>query len=224
MDKYERRKTKDKRQMNGQLIATMPSGAAALNCLCPPACAFLGCIIPPTGNCVVSLPQLIQAIRERYALPWGGLHGVSHWGRVYENGVCIAPATGGDAEVLVLFCLFHDACRLNEGRDEGHGRRGAELAAQWRGQYFDVTPAQFDLVYEACALHTDGLTEGDRSLKTCWDADRLDLARASILPTPERLCTDAARDPVVMAWATERSLRRSAPTWLASDWGTQPDL
>ncbi|HET7011651.1 MAG TPA: HD domain-containing protein [Anaerolineales bacterium] len=147
---------------------------------------------------------------------------MTHWARVYENGLRLAPVTGGDAQVLLLFCLFHDACRRTEGWDQGHGVRGAELAARWRGKYFELPPAQFDLLYDACALHTDGLTEGDPSLQTCWDADRLDLARASILPSADRLCTLAAREKAVMDWATERSLRRSAPDWLLPEWGTPP--
>jgi uncharacterized protein len=151
------------------------------------------------------------------------LHGVAHWARVYDNGSRIAPATGADPEILLLFCLFHDACRVTEGWDDGHGRRGADLAARWRGEYFDIPPAGFDLLYEACDRHTDGLTEAEVSLQTCWDADRLDLARASILPSPQRLCTEIARDSGLIAWATERSVRRTVPEWLASAWGTHPD-
>lgn len=170
---------------------------------------------------MASLPQLIQAIRAQYPLPWAGLHGVTHWGRVYENGLRVAETTRADAEVLLLFCLFHDACRMTEGWDRGHGRRGADLAARMRGEFFDVSPAQFELIYDACERHTEGLTDGDPTLQTCWDADRLDLARASIVPSPEKLCTEAARDRALIDWATERSLRRSVPDWLESTWGTQ---
>ncbi len=170
---------------------------------------------------MVPVPVVLDVIHRQYALPWGGLHGVTHWGRVFENGRRLAGATGADPDVLLLFCLFHDACRINEGWDRGHGRRGAELAARLRGEAFELTRRQFDLLYEACALHTDGLIEGDPTLQTCWDADRLDLPRASIFPTPDRLCTPAARGPEVIAWATERSLRRALPTWLTAEWGPQ---
>jgi uncharacterized protein len=165
------------------------------------------------------VPDLLQTIRRQYALPWEGLHGVTHWARAYENGLRLAPDTGADREVVLLFCLFHDACRVNEGWDNGHGRRGAEFAARLRGKAFDLTPAAFDLLYEACALHTEGLTDGDPTLQTCWDADRLDLARASIHPKPERLCTSSARGAEVIAWATQRSLARAVPTWFDAQWG-----
>ena len=59
--------------------------------------------------------------------------------------------------------------------DDGHGQRGAELAAELRGTLFDLPDADFELLYEACARHTDGLTDADITIQTCWDADRLDL-------------------------------------------------
>jgi len=170
---------------------------------------------------VVPVPGLLQIIRRQYALPWGGLHGVSHWGRVFENGRRLAPETEADLDVVLLFCLFHDACRVNEGWDRGHGRRGAELAARLRGEWLDLSPARFDQLFQACALHTDGLIDGDPTLQTCWDADRLDLPRASIFPTPDRLCTPVARSPDVIAWATDRSLQRAVPAWLTTEWGPQ---
>ena len=54
------------------------------------------------------VPPLIQAIHHQYQLPWFGLHGVTHWARVYENGLRLAPATGADEQILLLFALFHD--------------------------------------------------------------------------------------------------------------------
>jgi uncharacterized protein len=165
-----------------------------------------------------SIATLVHSIHDQYQLPWFGLHGVTHWARVYENGLRLAVATGADEQILLLFALFHDARRANEGRDEGHGRRGADYAASLRGDAFDLTPAAFELLYHACALHTDGLIDGDPTVRTCWDADRLDLPRAGIRPTAERLCTPAAQAPETIAWATERSLRRAVPAIVRQAW------
>jgi len=172
----------------------------------------------------LDLPRLVREIREQYALPWMGLHGVGHWARVYENGLRLAPATEADVSLLLLFALFHDACRTNEGWDPGHGRRGAEMAAGLRGQSFELRPNDFDLLYHACARHTDGLTDGDPTVQTCWDADRLDLPRAGIRPTPARLCTSAARLDETIAWATDRSLRRVVPALVEQDWAEAPGV
>ena len=164
------------------------------------------------------VPPLIQAIHQEYQLPWFGLHGVTHWARVYENGLRLAPETGADEQILLLFALFHDARRANEGWDEGHGRRGADYAASLRGHWFELTPTAFDLLYHACAFHTAGLIDGHPTVQTCWDADRLDLPRAGIHPTSDRLCTPAAQTPETIAWATDRSQRRAVPAIVRQDW------
>ena len=72
---------------------------------------------------------------------------------------------------------------LNELWDGGNGKVPpvearldivAELAASLRGDLFHLEPSRFDLLYHACEHHTDGGTEGDETILTCWDADRLD--------------------------------------------------
>ena len=118
---------------------------------------------------------IINEILEDYRLPIRGDHGVVHWARVLENGQRLAAATGAKIEVVTLFALFHDSRRVNEYTDLGHGHRGAKYARTLRGTLFNLDDADFELLFEACRLHTDGLTEGDVTLQTCWDADRLDL-------------------------------------------------
>ena len=100
-----------------------------------------------------------------------------------ENGLRIAEANGADREVVTLFALFHDSRRVNEDQDDGHGLRGGELARSLRGQLVHLDDDRFDLLFEACRLHTEGHTVGDRTLLACWDADRLDLGRVGITPT-----------------------------------------
>ena len=39
---------------------------------------------------MLNLKPIVHAILEEYALPWDGTHGVSHWARVLENGLCLA--------------------------------------------------------------------------------------------------------------------------------------
>jgi uncharacterized protein len=167
---------------------------------------------------MTTIVGLLEAIHARYRLAWFGLHGVSHWARVYENGRMLAPSTGADERLLLLFALFHDARRKNEGWDRGHGQRGADFAASLRGEGVDLAPRDFDLLYHACARHTDGLIDGDPTVQTCWDADRLDLPRAGIEPSPERLCTPAARAEPTIAWARERSVQRVVPAFVWDAW------
>ncbi|MFH1844316.1 MAG: hypothetical protein ABIF77_14025 [bacterium] len=163
-------------------------------------------------------PALINTILDQYELNVLGKHGLAHWGRVLENGLRLAETTGARPDVVTYFAMFHDACRLNDRRDIGHGHRGAQLAASLHGEFFDLDDAGFALLYDACVAHTDGGTEGDITIVTCWDADRLDLPRAGITPQPSRLCTEPARDPDTIQWARERSLSDFTPAYVHDQW------
>jgi uncharacterized protein len=161
---------------------------------------------------------LLEMILRRYALSPGGIHGLTHWARVLENGRSLARRTGARVEVVELFAVFHDARRLNDGWDRRHGHRGAELAGEVRGDHFHLSDPDFDLLYEACRDHTDGTTAADVTVQTCWDADRLDLGRVRIELNPKYLCTEAARDPAVMAWADRRSREGFVPGLIREEW------
>lgn len=162
--------------------------------------------------------ELLCAIRRQYRLPWRGIHGVTHWARVLENGLRLAVHTRARIEVVSLFAVFHDSRRVNEHHDPHHGRRGAELAESLRGTLFELSDQDFSLLKQACDLHTDGLTEGDVTLQTCWDADRLDLGRVGTTPDPRYLCTVAAKDRQTIDWAYERSVRFHVPEIVSVEW------
>lgn len=151
--------------------------------------------------------ELIRTIRDQFALQWDGIHGAPHWARVRENGVRLAELTGAKIKVIELFSFLHDSRRLNDGRDPEHGRRSAIFAQGLAGSAFELQAHDVELLLEACRGHSDGSTVGDITVLTCWDADRLDLGRVGIKPDPGRLCTAAARDPVLLEWAYERSLK-----------------
>jgi uncharacterized protein len=149
--------------------------------------------------------DLVDKLRPVYRLDWHGIHGWAHWVRVRENGLRLAAATGADAAVVELFALFHDIARHNDSHDPLHGRRGAEIAVGLAGDLVGLDSARLELLRFACTHHTEGLVEGDVTVRTCWDADRLDLGRVGTVPRVSRLCTDAARDPAVLRWAWARS-------------------
>lgn len=165
------------------------------------------------------MPAILGAILHGYALPVRGDHGVVHWARVWENGLRLAEANGADREVAALFALFHDSRRINEDQDDDHGLRGGELARSLRGRLVHLDDARFELLFEACRLHTDGHTTGDPTLLACWDADRLDLSRVGITPEPHRLCTDAAR--ALLGWADARAVRGHEPSAVLASWGIE---
>lgn len=164
-------------------------------------------------------PSLLVHILDGYMLPARGTHGLTHWARVLENGRRLAEQTGADLQVVELFAVFHDARRMNEAVDRGHGRRGSQLARELRGKAFDMDDGRFALLEYACDEHTSGLTSADRSVQVCWDSDRLDLLRVGIRPSPRLLCTEAAIDPLLLDWANERARNRFVPALIEEEWG-----
>ncbi len=164
-------------------------------------------------------PEILKAINARYRLPWNGTHGAGHWARVLENGLRVSSGVeGANERVIELFAVFHDSQRINQGWDEGHGARGAELARTLRGSLLDLSDKEFDLLYMACRDHTGGRTEADITIQVCWDADRLDLARVGIDPDPQFLCTPAAKDPVLIHWANRRARQGFVPPFAVREW------
>ena len=165
------------------------------------------------------MEELVQTILEQFTLSRTGVHGITHWARVLENGRLLAGSTGADPRVVTLFAVFHDSKRVNDGRDDGHGLRGAEYAKELLGTGYDLTDDQFDLLYTACAAHTDGLTEGNVTVQTCWDADRLDLLRVGVRPSPKLLCTPIARTKKIIAASSVQAKSRFVSPLIRSEWG-----
>jgi uncharacterized protein len=170
---------------------------------------------------MTSCSQIFDAIKDGYPLSLNGDHGITHWARVHENGMRLADALDADHDVVALFALFHDSRRVDEFEDDGHGLRGAELARSLRGTLVHLDDVRFELLYEACRLHSDGHMTGEPTLLACWDADRLDLGRVGITPHPRRLATDAARGMV--DWAHRRAVERHAPRDVLAAWGWRDD-
>ena len=148
---------------------------------------------------------LLTHLRSQFALDWHGIHGAAHWTRVRWNGLRLAEATGAVVAVVELFAFLHDARRLNDDHDPQHGQRAALLAGELNGRYFELAPDHLALLQAACRGHSDGHLQGEPTVLTCWDADRLDLGRVGIRPRAERLCTAAAREPDMLESAWRRS-------------------
>jgi uncharacterized protein len=152
-------------------------------------------------------PKLVAYIEKNYRLNINGLHGWHHWVRVWENGQRLAQQNGADLTVVALFAFTHDMARCVDHIDPGHGARAAQrIKDHLQGKIFHLSPQQIDWLVEAVRLHTKGLLQGDLTVMTCWDSDRLDLGRAGIRPATHKLCTPEARDPETIAWAYRRSL------------------
>jgi len=150
--------------------------------------------------------EFIETIRAHYRLHWEGIHGYAHWLRVCENGLRLAEINGANPRIITYFAFSHDSQRHSDGFDLQHGPRAVVFIRNFLRPLIKLDSGEFDLLLAACDQHTGGKNHADISVMTCWDADRLDLMRVGIRPNPKYLCTEAARDPQIIAWAMERSL------------------
>lgn len=121
------------------------------------------------------------------------IHGLTHWRRVFENGLIIATDTGANIELVELFALFHDSCRQDDGDDPKHGRRAAAWVASMRADFPDLSEDLFRFLLDALRDHTHVKKTDNIHIAACWDADRLDLGRVYIKPEEEYMNTEIGR-------------------------------
>ena len=145
----------------------------------------------------VIIRKALTVVRPAFRLDFhDGIHGVSHWSRVWYHGRRIARTLDVNPAIVAWFAYLHDSQRHNDHRDPLHGQRAADFALGLRHERIlvELSPSEFEHLCEAMRLHSDGHTEGEPAIRACWDADRLDLGRVGIEPHPQRLCTPLARE------------------------------
>jgi len=149
--------------------------------------------------------ELLVEIKSRYRLNWSGIHGISHWSRVYENGVKLSDQSGVNSKVVQLFSIFHDSQRRNESIDPNHGKRGSQLALELR-DHLPIDNTELQLLETACSFHTSADNHHNMTVQACFDSDRLDLGRVGKYPDPALLCTPLAKEKETIEWAYHRSV------------------
>jgi uncharacterized protein len=151
---------------------------------------------------------MIAAIREQFRISWHGIHGANHWARVLHHGITIGTERSADLLVIELFAFLHDSQRHSDGGDYHHGRRGAEYARSLNTVYFELSAPRIDALCEAIEHHSGGKVHDHATVQTCWDADRLDLGRVSITPSPQFLSQEAVKHiDAAYRWSREHRNR-----------------
>jgi uncharacterized protein len=151
---------------------------------------------------------MIAAIREQFRISWHGIHGANHWARVLHHGIIIGTERSADLLVIELFAFLHDSQRHSDGGDYYHGRRGAEYARSLNTVYFELSAPRIDALCEAIEHHSGGKVHDHATVQTCWDADRLDLGRVSITPSPKFLSQEAVKHiDAAYRWSREHRNR-----------------
>lgn len=126
---------------------------------------------------------------SRWPEDLGITHGVEHWDRVAKFGQMLYQE-GADMDVIMAFAYLHDAERINNWEDIQHGQRASKLIDTIRHTQLEaLSDEQIDKLKRACELHTIEHRTGDITIDICFDADRMDLPRVGIFPSPERMAT-----------------------------------
>ncbi len=136
------------------------------------------------------------------------LHGPGHWKRVALAGGRLA-VPDADMLVVLLFAMIHDSQRYNDDHDPLHGPRAAAFAQEFAEL---VDEAQLRVLSEACADHASGQVSTHPTIAACFDADRLNLWRVGIVPSPAFMSTEAGRRPATITWARELQAA-PLPSW-----------
>lgn len=162
---------------------------------------------------MINFAKLHEYLKDEFKLDWMGIHGISHWSRVYVNARKVAEAERSrdksifiSDEVLKLFSFLHDHQRINDGSDYFHGSRAIIPARKLRGDVFDISDEEMGLLEKSIIGHSEGLTYDAPTVMVCWDADRLDLGRVGKIPNPKYLCTESAKNNKIIVDAVRRSL------------------
>lgn len=154
--------------------------------------------------------ELRTDILRQFRLSRQSIHGPAHWARVRYNGLLLSRASEADWQVVELFAFIHDSQRYDDGYDPDHGPRAADYASRTCGRLFQLSDVQLDMLVQACMGHTHERLTTCVTVQTCWDADRLDLARVGIIPDPYYLGTELAKHPQTIADAIARSRGQSS--------------
>lgn len=139
---------------------------------------------------MINVEQLRLFCASRWPAELGATHGVEHWDRVAQFGAMLYRE-GADMDVIQAFAYLHDTERMNNGRDLDHGKRAAALIDTIRRtELQELSDEQIAKLKRACELHTIEHRTGDITIDICFDADRMDLLRVGIVPSPARMATE----------------------------------
>lgn len=143
-------------------------------------------------------PFLQEIYHERRFLSLPN-HGVAHSNRVAAIGhyLCTINKEKGfvvEEDVVIWFAYLHDICRVSDSKDEMHPSKGYAYVNMIRDTWLrHLSDHQFFLLSEAILNHHKIIKYGELTIDTCFDADRLDVARFGVCVSLNRLATDEAK-------------------------------
>ena len=158
--------------------------------------------------------KVLKSIFENYQLNlMEGIHGLSHWARVIENGFLLSEYNKANRKVIIAFAFFHNSKRSNEEHDPEEGEKGARMIRYYEEE-INLSPEEIDLACEACMDFQHIMFNENKDISTCWDSERLDLMRNGIYPNKDKLNTDYAKNTGIITWAMKRGMNHHLSDWV----------
>lgn len=142
---------------------------------------------------IINLKQFKDLVLDKWSL--SNTYGLPHWQRVARNGIMLRDNTVSRI-VVILFAYLHDAFRIDETSDKEHGVRSAAIIASLRTTLLhNLSDSEFEMLMNACKLHSTTNRTGNPTIDTCFDANKLDLIRCGIdiRPDPAQMATEKGR-------------------------------
>lgn len=142
-------------------------------------------------------PALFEAVVNQFRLDQFGIHGPSHWTRVWDN-VAELATTERCLTIGRYFAILHDSQRASDNEDKIHGPQAALYAHRVR-HMINLSESDFSVLCRAMGEHccakfyTNAQSEEEQIIQTCFDADRLDLPRCGYKVAELRLHSPGAR-------------------------------
>jgi len=142
--------------------------------------------------------ELLQIVQKNFKLDFYGVHGISHWQRVYKNTKILSNYYKINSPVFELFSMFHDSKRENEYSDIYHGFRASEFVEELiKEKKIILDEDDKNRLLYAISNHTISDEKNplfnDLIVQICFDADRLDLGRVGVEPEEKYMMTDFAK-------------------------------
>ena len=106
----------------------------------------------------------------------------------------MADKNGADKKIIRCFSFLHDAGRQDDSDDPEHSYRSLGIIEQIKDK-LSLSQDQYQKLLIAVKEHNKKEAKSDDvTIRTCWDADRLDLFRVGIIPDKKYLYTKEGAD------------------------------
>ena len=157
---------------------------------------------------------VIKSIFDNYQLNLTeGLHALSHWSRVIENGLILSEYNKANVNILIAFAFFHNSKRNNEEHDPEEGLKGSQLLRYYE-EDLNLSPEEIELACEACEDFQDVVFNENITIATCWDSERLDFMRSGIYPDTDKLNSEYAKNVGIITSAIKRGMNNHISDWV----------